>query len=206
MRRYGGSTSARLAVGLLAAAWTCACYTTLDPTILEHTGSTGGNGGSGGNGSTGGSGGSGGSGALPPCSFADSGTTQYVVCSSPLAYAQAALDCAARGATLAAIGNEAENQVVASIAFGVVETNVWLGGTRDENLVWTWPDGGVFWRGDRAGSVEPGAYARWQPGEPNNSSTVSSDPERCLAMTAAESDWNDRSCSVLAPYVCEISP
>lgn len=190
MRRHGRALPAlRGAAFVLLAA--SACYTTLDPTLLGSPGS---------------SEGSGGVGGLAPCSFENSGATQYIVCSSPLSYPAAAADCAARGADLAAIQSEAESAVVAAFSFSVVDTNVWLGGTRNDDQVWSWPDGSVFWRGDRNGSVEAGAYARWQPGEPNNSSTVTSDPERCLAMTAAESDWNDRSCSLLAPYVCERTP
>ena len=59
-------------------------------------------------------------------------------------------------------------------------------------------------RGGRDGSAEPGAFVLWQPGEPNNSSSTSTEPEACLALTVENADWNDRSCSLSLPYVCEL--
>jgi hypothetical protein len=43
----------------------------------------------------------------------------------------------------------------------------------------------------------------WVPGEPNDSSTVTTDPERCLALTFQANAWNDRACSLFLPYICE---
>lgn len=158
------------------------CYTTLDPTRLASGE---------------------GEGVLPTCSFTDSDTSHYIVCPEALSYAAADEDCAARGSRLAAISSQEENDFVGMTVFEAVNTNVWLGGTRTDELVWSWPDGSVFWRGADDGSVEADAFARWQPGEPNDSSTVTTDPERCLVLTVADYDWNDRSCSLSLPYVCE---
>ncbi len=163
------------------------CYTTLDPTRL-----------------TGGAGGEGGA-TLPTCSFADAGTSRYTVCPSPLTYAAAAKDCELRDAHLVAIQSQEENDSVADIAFAVVNTNVWVGGTRTDDFVWSWPDGSIFWRGGRTGAAEGAAFVFFQSGEPNDSSTTTTDPERCLAMTVNE-NWNDRSCSLSVPYICEQEP
>lgn len=130
---------------------------------------------------------------------------EYAVCAMPLDYASAASDCSLRGAHLAAMGSEAENAAVAAATFSTVNSsNIWIGGTRTDDFVWSWPDGTVFWRGGRDGSAEPGAYVLWQPGEPNNSSSTSAEPEACLALTVENADWNDRSCSLSLPYVCEL--
>jgi hypothetical protein len=125
------------------------------------------------------------------------------VCSEPLDYQAAAFDCTRRGATLAAIGSQAENDFIAMNAANVVNDDSWLGGTRDDSYVWRWPDGTVFWRGAADGAAENGAFVKWLPGEPNDSSTVSTDPERCLVLKYNRSDWNDRACSLKLPYVCE---
>jgi hypothetical protein len=132
------------------------------------------------------------------------GASQYVICPESLGFDAAVADCSRRGATLASVGSAEENAFIATSAYGIVSGNIWIGGVRDDEYVWRWPDGGVFWRGGREGVAESGAFVQWQPGEPNDSSTVSTDPERCLALTAEQSDWNDRACSLTLPYVCEL--
>jgi hypothetical protein len=158
------------------------CYTTLDPAPLNGTEDEG---------------------VLPTCSFADSDAARYVVCSEQLPYVDAQADCEKRGARLAAIASQEENDFIGMRVSAVVSANVWLGGMRADDLVWSWPNGSVFWRGAVDGSLEPGAFARWQPGEPNDSSTVTTDPERCLVLVGGDYAWNDRSCSLALPYVCE---
>lgn len=158
------------------------CYTTLDPAPLEGMEDES---------------------ALPTCSFADSDTARYIVCPEQLPYAAAQMDCQRRGARLAAIASQQENDFIGMRVFAVVTANVWLGGTRTDDLVWSWPDGSVFWRGAADGSAEAGAFALWNQGEPNDSSTVTTDPERCVVLTAPNYEWNDRSCSLALPYVCE---
>jgi hypothetical protein len=98
-----------------------------------------------------------------------------------------------------------EDDFIATSSYGLISGNLWLGGTRDGEYVWRWPDSTIFWRGGRDGAAEGGVYVRWQPGEPNDSSTVTTDPERCLALTLGGNDWNDRACSLSLPYVCERS-
>lgn len=175
----------RWALVIFAALQTCCCYTTLDPTRLDGNGSGGS------------------PDVLPTCSFVESGSHRYTVCPSPLSQAAASTDCERRQAGLVAIESLEENELVSNAAFPLVNTNLWLGGTRNDELIWSWPDGSVFWRGGSDGSAELGAFVRWQAGEPNNSSTVTTDPERCMVLTVADFDWNDRSCSLALPYVCE---
>ena len=165
-----------------------ACTNTLQPTVLVGDDGAGGEG----------------SDPLATCSRVVSGASDYVICPEPLDFASAANDCARRGAALAAIGSAEENDFVATSAGGLVSGNLWLGGERDDEYVWSWPDGAVFWRGGREGTAEDGAFVLWQQGEPNDSSTVTTDPERCLALTLGGNDWNDRACSLTLPYVCEL--
>jgi hypothetical protein len=166
-----------------------ACTTTLDPSV--EVGAAGGAGG--------------GSPALTPCELFTSASSEYLVCPERLDNAAAAEDCARRDAALASIESREENQFIAARSESVLLGDWWLGGMRDDTLVWSWPDGAVFWRGGPDGTPEPGAFSLWKPGEPNNASTTSPDPERCLALTPAD-DWNDRACTLRVPYICERTP
>lgn len=167
---------------VLPALW--GCTTTLEPSVLLET-DAGGE-------------------PLTPCSRFELAPSAYVICPEPLDFEASAADCARRGAMLAAPGSAEENDFIATSAGGVVSGNLWIGGQRDDDYVWRWPDGTVFWRGGREGMAEDGAFVLWQPGEPNDSSTVTTDPERCLALTLDGNDWNDRACSLGLPYVCEL--
>ncbi len=140
---------------------------------------------------------------LPVCTgVGDDG--RRLLCSHALAYDAAAHECELRGGHLAEVDSAEENLLIAEAA-GVIGTNVWLGARRDEAFVWTWTESGVvFWRGEEAGAPEAGVFVAWQPGEPNNSSTVLDEPEKCLALTLGDVDWNDRACSLLLPFVCEL--
>jgi hypothetical protein len=130
---------------------------------------------------------------------------KYAICEAPLSQVDAELDCELRGAHLAALESPEENEAVAQAVFAKVSSsNVWLGGSRDDEFVWSWPSGAVFWRGGRDGMAESEAFALWQAGEPNNTSSQTGEAETCLALTAEHADWNDRSCELALPYVCEL--
>ena len=130
---------------------------------------------------------------------------RYEICENPLDHPAAAEDCAERGAHLAALESAEEDQAVADAVFSqVTSSNVWLGGSRDDDLVWSWASGAAFWRGGQDGAAEAGAFALWQAGEPNNTSSQGGGPEACLALTAEGADWNDRRCDLALPYVCEL--
>jgi hypothetical protein len=167
-----------------------ACNTTLDPSVLA--------------GEEAGGAGSGGA-PLAWCLLVvdTQERPQYEVCPNPLDFHAAAIDCVRRGATLAGVGSELENEVIAAIASLAVSTNLWLGGMRDDEYIWRWRDGSVFWRGGPGGAAEGNAFAHWAFEEPNDSSMSTTEPERCLALVLDASDWNDRACSLSLPYVCE---
>jgi hypothetical protein len=106
--------------------------------------------------------------------------------------ARAAFACATGGlSTLARAGNAG------------AQSNLWIGGRRDDEHVWSWPDAEIFWTGLVNGAAPPNVYTNWQPGEPNNHSTVSDEPEECAALTLFDSTWKDRACSLALSYFCE---
>jgi hypothetical protein len=154
--------------------WACfsACTTTLDPAFVVGEGDDGA--------------------PLATCSLVQGVGSEYVICPEPLDFVGAAADCEVRGALLAAVGSAEEDDFIGTSVYGLISGNLWLGGRRDDDHVWSWPDGAIFWRGGRDGAAEGEAYVRWQPGEPNDSS-----------MTLGGNDWNDRACSLRLPYVCE---
>lgn len=162
---------------LAAALMVGGCHTTLEPVRLEGA----------------------------ACSEVEILGKKYAICEAPLSQVAAELDCELRGAHLAALESAEENEAVAQAVFAVVSSsNVWLGGSRDDEFAWSWPSGAVFWRGGRDGMAEGEAFVLWQAGEPNNTSSLTGDGETCLALTSENADWNDRSCNLALPYVCEL--
>lgn len=142
---------------------------------------------------------------LTPCSEIGISGVEYALCEAPLDHAAAELDCEQRAAHLAALETREESEAVAGAVFAVVTSgNVWLGGSRNDDLVWSWVNGDVFWRGGLEGKAEADAFVSWQPGEPNNTSSQGGGPEACLALTGEGADWNDRRCDLALPYVCEV--
>lgn len=143
--------------------------------------------------------------ALVACSEVVISGARYAICENPLDHAAAEQDCAERGGHLASLESAEEDQAVSEVVFTqVTSSNVWLGGSRNDDLVWSWESGGVFWRGGQDGAADADAFALWQPGEPNNTSSQGGGPEACLALTAEGADWNDRRCDLALPYVCEL--
>lgn len=144
--------------------------------------------------------------ASSDCVQVEGAPGRYWICAGPLAsYNRANQVCRARGAELATVSSPEENFFLASSSRELVtHTNLWIGGTRDDEHVWRWPDGTEFWRGLVAGSAPPDAYANWQSGEPNDTSTVTNEPERCAAMALFDEGWRDRACSIELSYLCEL--
>lgn len=140
---------------------------------------------------------------LPACSLLGEDGS-HLICEHRLSYDAASHECRLRGGHLVEIDSAEENQLIAETVEATVGTNVWLGGRRSEAFVWAWERSQiVFWRGEEAGMPEDGVFVTWQPMEPNNSSTVSDEPEKCLAFTLGDADWNDRACSLELAFVCE---
>lgn len=104
----------------------------------------------------------------------------------------ARLRCLSVGAELAAIGSQAENDLVAGLAANNTDyPEVWLGGS-DLNA-----EGSFAWL-----SGEPFGFTGWAAGEPNqNGGTAEED---CVAMrTDTLGAWNDETCSGALTFVCE---
>lgn len=141
---------------------------------------------------------------LPPCeNLGERG--DHILCAHELSYDAAAHECRLRGGYLVEVDSAAENVLIAAAAGQTVRTNVWLGGRRSEAFVWAWENSQtVFWRGDSNGTPEEDVFVAWEPGEPNNTSTVSDEPEKCLVLTLGDIDWNDRACSLELPFACEL--
>jgi Lectin C-type domain len=141
-----------------------------------------------------------------PCAVASVPTSQYWICAEPASFEAAAESCRERNAVLARISSVEENAFLAAAA-AVSEslTNLWIGGLSDAEYVWRWPDATIFWTGRSTGAAPAGVYANWKQGEPNDSSTVADEPERCAALTLFDTQWNDRACSLELSYVCERS-
>ena len=169
-----------------------ACSTTLDPTV--DLSSTSGEAGAPGGDDL----------ALGDCTeFGDDETGKYAICTAPLPWEAARHDFHLRGAHLAAAESAEENTLIAVHAAEILGQNTWLGASRDDSFLWTWETGSSFWQGGSDGTPVGDAYTRWVPGEPNNTSTVSTEQERCLALTLEGNDWNDRACSLDLGYACE---
>jgi hypothetical protein len=133
-----------------------------------------------------------------------SGRTFLTCVGPPATFTEAARDCERRGGTLARIASDAENTALSTQAAEAgAQSNLWIGGRRDDEHVWSWPDAEIFWTGLVDGAAPPNVYTNWQPGEPNNHSTVSDEPEECAALTLFDATWKDRACSLALSYFCE---
>jgi len=137
------------------------------------------------------------------CVLLQQPSKEYLICTEPRNGDQAAADCVDRGGTLVAIGSPDENAFLYAQALIYANSNLWLGGRRDDAMLWTWPDGSAFWSGRYDGTAVGGSYTNWKSGEPNNSSTVTTEPEQCMVMTLTDGGWNDRACSLELAYICE---
>jgi Lectin C-type domain len=128
---------------------------------------------------------------------------EYLICTEPLVESAAAAECMKRSALLATIKSAKENAFIDAQLLLYADGNVWLGGTRDDNMLWSWPDGSSFWIGRFDGAAAGGSYTNWKSGEPNDSSTVTNEPEQCMVMTLTDGGWNDRTCSLALEYICQ---
>ncbi len=144
----------------------------------------------------------------------------YMFCSDALARSPALARCQAEGLRLAWIETPAENAALVSAIeqanvpspAGNPELLTQIGGS-DANAEgqWFWignalvSRGVQFWVGAAAGDGFPGVYQNWSGPEPNDSGG----DEDCAAISVLGSDtraagqWDDRSCDVTLPFVCE---
>jgi len=122
--------------------------------------------------------------------------TCYVYVAAPTTWDNASVLCEGFGGHLAVPTSTAENVIVAGLPTD--PTNLpdsWLGGTdRAHEMTWAWITG------------EPFLFDNWRTGEPNdgNSNTVAED---CMVVEADNGGtWDDRSCTRLYPFLCELPP
>lgn len=88
-----------------------------------------------------------------------------------------------QGAHLATIESAAENNIVDNLAGG---SDVWVGGN-DQSI-----EGTFVWV-----TGEPFIFTNWAAGEPNDNGG-----QDCLQVYG-DGSWDDDSCAVSKPYVCE---
>src|SRR5205823_11971117 len=110
--------------------------------------------------------------------------------------------CAQAGMRLARVDDALENGFIRATgdAHGMAE--IWIG-IQDPTTTqhWQWPDGTQSWSGAASGMPVGGLYANWAVSKPTGNSQRS-----CGSMLGSVSagGWQDRSCTSLLPYVCEL--
>jgi len=132
----------------------------------------------------------------------------FLTCSGPLAsFADAERDCRRQGAELARISSAEQNEALVIHAAELnASTNLWTGGTRDDEHAWRWPDGTLFWTGLISGTAAPDVFINWRSSEPNDMSTLTDESERCMSVTVVDGTWFDRACSLQLSYFCQLPP
>ena len=111
-----------------------------------------------------------------------------------LSYYDASQECFNGGGRLVALKTAARQaEVIAALhAAGITQSWVWVGANDIATEgTWIWSDG--------TGVSYPGAYTRWQSGEPNDARQS----EDCMGLITSSGLWNDWSCSHALISVCE---
>jgi hypothetical protein len=123
----------------------------------------------------------------------------FALISTPLSWADARDSCEELGGgwELAVPRDAALNAFLSTL----IVDEAWLGGT-DQNVegVWRWiDDGDIFWQGDETGAAPDGAFAAWNPTEPNGGGNSD-----CLRLVArVGNEWADLECELLRSALCE---
>ena len=116
------------------------------------------------------------------------GGTCYASFGTPLAWAAAETACVGLGGHLATIPDAATNAILKSIAPSL---RGWIGVsdmTTEGTFVWV------------SGATD--TYRNWTSGEPNDSGGN----EDCGEIYNTTGQWNDNTCTSLAPYLCSVVP
>ena len=147
---------------------------------------------------TGGDGGGGDGGDAPDgCgSGATAGATLGVACfeyeATPLSWAAAEAACGARGAHLARIASQGENELVRRLCADAC----WIGyNDIAAETVWVWSDG----------ATSTGGYTNWSPGEPNGQANEQTDAAYVYVTSnsaVSAGKWDDDDTSHPKAYVC----
>jgi hypothetical protein len=122
----------------------------------------------------------------------------YAFCEDAVTWVQAEILCRAFGMELAPIDDAEEDQwVIATTKNQLPGNDIWIGGSdREEEGVWRWTDGKVFWEAGKTLT-----YANWGNNQPDNHEQE----EHCLHVWASETGvtaWNDYPCSRELAYLC----
>ena len=121
----------------------------------------------------------------------------YVYFANFLNFAQAAKACTQVGGQLASITNSYEQGMAVKTLPKNMGSSVWVGGSdQKQEGHWVWRDGSKF------------AFTAWGKhyNEPNGGRR-----ENCLQLQRkktgllTEGFWNDKSCSVSSPFICEFN-
>lgn len=123
----------------------------------------------------------------------------FALLSTALPWAEARERCQAVGEDwdLAVPRDAALNAFLATL----ISDEAWIGGTdQNEEEVWRWvDDGSIFWQGDEAGAAPEGAYANWNPTEPNGGGNSD-----CLRLVVrVGNEWADLECEMPRSALCE---
>lgn len=131
------------------------------------------------------------------------GASELLFCNALRTFDEAVSDCERFGGMLVKVDSAEKNAALeAAQSSG---GNAWIGGRRDDNLLWTWRDGTPFWQGDGNGMPVNGAYSNWMtypdiPAEPDNTSRTVRHDEECAAFGG---QWLDRYCGLVLTFFCE---
>lgn len=118
--------------------------------------------------------------------------------SPPLTWPDARSSCEALGMHLATISDEDELLFVSGKF-----NQLWLGG-QDQSI-----EGQYEWVSGEPWTCKPGSCGLWASGQPNNDASDLEEGQDCIMMEPDISSkvmFNDKECSELYPFVCEIKP
>lgn len=137
------------------------------------------------------------------CTCATFETKSYWFCATPAMVDAANQQCLTQGMTLVRIDSQGENDFVQSTAstLGMLPVSGFVQIGADDVAIdseWRWRDGTLFWQGYANGTAVGGLYTNWLDSSPTNSGI-----KNCAGMTET-GEWQDRSCTAVSPYVCEI--
>jgi hypothetical protein len=155
----------------------------------------------------------------PGCRFAVHGSSGYYICDTVGDWNDVTQHCASvPGAYLVEIETKGEDDFL----FGELDDKTWIGASDlDEEGVFRWNTGTVFWRGgspvvngggggsgpggggpDPGGAAVKGKYANFLSYEPDSSGVESSDAD-CVHLWPDQEGWADATCSDEHGYACE---
>jgi cysteine-rich repeat protein len=122
----------------------------------------------------------------------------YKLAREPLVWQDAESACQAWSGHLVAIGNQVEQDFVATLVDQPAQerglTELWIGANDfDADGNWAWTNG------------EPFVFSAWADGRPNGRATEHCG-ELCVPCDATPWRWNDSLCTYAVGYVCERAP